>query len=116
MSELATRIRAILDEDPNVREVRMFGGLCFMLNGNMLVCTTKDERLLARIGQAGLADALAVSGVVRMTMAGREMKDFVVVAQDAIADDGALARWIAVATRYVGPMPAKDKPARRKTG
>ena len=50
-NELADRIRGVLSDDPNVAEIRMFGGICFTLNGNMLVGTMKDGNLLARVGE-----------------------------------------------------------------
>ena len=111
-SELKERIRAALADDPNVAEVRMFGGVCFMLNGNMLVCSMKDGSMLARVGGEQMPAALKKPGVARMVMGGREMKDFVVVHGDELGG-AALKRWIALATSYVGPMPAKEARARK---
>ncbi|MIL09182.1 hypothetical protein BZU93_25290 [Salmonella enterica subsp. enterica] len=108
--ELADRIRREIGDDPNIGELRMFGGLCFMLNGNMLVCTTRDNGLLARIGEAALADAVAQPGVAAMVMGGRTMKDYAHVAADHLGD-AALRIWIARATDFVGPMPQKTKKA-----
>jgi len=111
-AELKERIRAALADDPNVAEVRMFGGVCFMLNGNMLVCSMKDGSMLARVGGEQMPAALKKPGVARMVMGGREMKDFVVVHGDELGG-AALKRWIALATNYVGPMPAKEARARK---
>ena len=105
-AELKERIRAALADDPNVAEIRMFGGVCFMLNGNMLVCSMKDGSMLARVGGEQMPAALKKPGVARMVMSGRQMKDFVVVHGDELGGAG-LKRWIALATNYVGPMPAK---------
>jgi TfoX/Sxy family transcriptional regulator of competence genes len=114
-TELADRIRGVIGEDPNTGEIRMFGGLCFTLNGNMLVGTMKDGSLLVRVGEEQDANALARPGASPMNFTGREMKGFIIVAPDAI-DDRALREWIAMATTYVGPMPAKQKkPARKKS-
>lgn len=94
----------------------MFGGTCFMLNGNMLVCAMRDDNLLARVGADLMEASLARAGAARMVMGGREMKDYVVVAAEAL-DDDALAQWIADARRYVEPMPPKaGKTARRRRG
>ena len=113
-AELKERIRAALADDPNVAEVRMFGGVCFMLSGNMLVCSMKDGSMLARVGGEQMPTALKKPGVARMIMGGREMKDFVVVHEDELGG-AALKKWIALATNYVGPMPAKPtKPGRSK--
>ena len=118
-NELAERIRAILEGDPNVGEIRMFGGVCFTLNGNMLVGSMNRGDLLVRVGAEREHEALARPGAARMDFTGRQMRGFVVVANEAVAEDGALARWIAMATAYVGPMPEKvkaEKPAKtRKT-
>ncbi len=50
--DLAERIREIIGDHPHGGEIRMFGGICFTLNGNMLVGTMKDGELLARVGDA----------------------------------------------------------------
>ncbi|MCX8568003.1 TfoX/Sxy family protein [Aminobacter sp. MET-1] len=106
--DLAERIRHAIGEDPNVGEIRMFGGTCFTLNGNMLVGTLKDGALLARVGDEQEPAALAMPGAKRMDFTGREMKGFIMV--DAVElDDTALGQWIAMASRFVGPMPPKKK-------
>src|SRR5262245_27056832 len=63
--ELADRLRTIIGDDPNVGEIRMFGGICFTLNGNMLVGTMKDGTLLVRVGDDQEATALAQRGASR---------------------------------------------------
>lgn len=108
---LADRIRTIVGEDPNVGEIKMFGGICFMLNNNMLVCSMKDESLLVRVGEARQPDALKQPGAALMDMGGRQMKGYVVVDAAAL-NDKALRRWIATATDFVGPMPPKEKKAK----
>ena len=114
--ELADRIRATLGDDPNIGEIRMFGGICFTLNGNMLVGTMKDGTLLARVGEAQEAAALARPGAARMNFTGREMKGYIIVAAESL-DDVALREWIAMASSHVGPMPQKvKKPAPAKAG
>jgi TfoX/Sxy family transcriptional regulator of competence genes len=105
-TDLADRVRRILSEDPNYGEIRMFGGVCFTLNGNMLVGTMKDGSLMARVGEEQEAAALAKPGASRMNFTGREMKGFIIVSPDAV-DDAALNGWIAMATAFVGPMPQK---------
>lgn len=105
---LRERIREVIGDDPNVDEIRMFGGLCFMLNGNMLVCTMKAGDLLVRTGEARLVEALARPGAGPITMGGREMKGYVRV-DGAEADDTALRQWIAMATDFVGAIPPKVK-------
>ena len=104
--ELAERIREMIGDHPHGGEIRMFGGICFTLNGNMLVGTMKDGELLARVGDAQEAEALQRPGARRMNFTGREMKGFVMVAADAL-DDDALRDWISLATAFVGPLAPK---------
>jgi TfoX/Sxy family transcriptional regulator of competence genes len=104
--ELAERIRDVIGGHPHGGEIRMFGGICFTLNGNMLVGTMKDGELLARVGDAQEAAALKRPGARRMNFTGREIKGFIMVAADAL-DDDALREWISMATAFVGPLPPK---------
>lgn len=106
--DLAERIRQVIGDDPNVGEIRMFGGICFTLNGNMLAGTMKDGSLLARVGEKQEPDALKLPGASRMNFTGREMKGFVIVAENVL-DEDALKRWLALASTYVGAMPPKQK-------
>ena len=101
---------------PHGGEIRMFGGICFTLNGNMMVGTMKDGELLARVGDEQEAEALASPGARRMNFTGREMKGFIMVAADAL-DDDALREWISMATAFVGAMPpkaARNQPPRNQ--
>jgi hypothetical protein len=106
--ELAERIRAIVGGHPHGGEIRMFGGICFTLNGNMMVGTMKDGELLARVGDEQETAALAKPGARRMNFTGREMKGFVLVAADTL-DDASLRDWISMASAYVGALPPKRK-------
>ena len=106
--ELAERIREIVGGHPHGGEIRMFGGVCFTLGGNMMVGTMKGGELLARVGEAQEAEALARPGARRMNFTGREMKGFVMVAAEALTDE-ALREWISMASTYVGAMPPKRK-------
>jgi hypothetical protein len=107
-SDLVGRIRAEIGDDPNVCEIRMFGGTCFTLNGNMLCGTMKGGDLLVRVGEDQDTAALAQPGAARMNFTGREMKGYVIIRADDI-DDRALKSWIAMASAFVGTMPPKKK-------
>ena len=76
--DLAERMRAALAGAGEVREVRMFGGLCFMLDGNMVAGTSK-RGLLVRVGKDRQPDALARPGAKPMEMGGRRMEGYVFV-------------------------------------
>ena len=84
----------------------MFGGLCFMLNGNMLCGVHKDGGMF-RIGKENEARALAVNGVSPLGFTGRKMGGMVEVTDDAIADDAALDELMRLALDFVGNLPAK---------
>ncbi|HEY8596355.1 MAG TPA: TfoX/Sxy family protein [Devosiaceae bacterium] len=105
--ELAERIRMVIGDDPNISEKRMFGGIAFMLNGNMLVGPMKDGALLVRVGKAAYPAALAEPGSGPMTFTGREMPGYVEVRDHGIESDDDLTRWIALATDFFATLPAK---------
>ena len=106
--DLAERIREIIGDHPHGGEIRMFGGICFTLNGNMMVGTMKGGDLLARVGDDQEAEALAKPGARRMNFTGREMKGFIMVAAEALTEE-ALREWISMASAFVGAMPPKRK-------
>ncbi len=112
-AELAERVRKQLADMPGAAEIRMFGGLCFTLKGNMLVGIMNDGGLLVRVGPSGMTEALSRPGASPMEMGARVMRGFVVVSPDAL-DDAALSQWMATARAFVEPMPPKQKkPAKR---
>jgi hypothetical protein len=76
--DLADRMRAVLAGTGAVREVKMFGGLCFMLNGNMVAGTSR-RGLLVRVGKDRHAQALARPGAKPMEMSGRPMEGYVFI-------------------------------------
>lgn len=106
--ELAERIRAALGGRSHLAEIRMFGGICFTINGNMMLGTMKGGDLLARVGPEQEAEALAKSGARPMDFTGRPMKGFVLVAAEAL-DEAALDGWISMASAFVSPLPPKRR-------
>jgi TfoX/Sxy family transcriptional regulator of competence genes len=83
----------------------MFGGLCFMLNGNMVAGTSK-RGLLVRVGKEQHAPALARPDARRMEMSGRPMEGYVVI-DPPPRDDRVLREWIELAVAFVQTLPAK---------
>ena len=104
---LAVRIRAALGPRPDIEEKKMFGGIGFMLGGNMMVGVSAKGALMVRADPDAINETLALPGAAQMHMGERVMKGFITVADDAIADPAALAGWIARAETYVRTMPAK---------
>jgi hypothetical protein len=113
--ELGDRIRAIIGHRPGVTEKRMFGGVGFMLYGNMVVGSMNTGEMLMRVGPERHAAAIARPGASTMIQAGREMIGFVIVAYDAVEDDDDLGDAIAFAWDFVKTLPPKDvKPPAKK--
>ena len=107
---LAARFRDTLDGVANISEKRMMGGVCFLVNGNMIGGAhrekTGDGRFLFRVGKENDAKARARPGAMPMVQGGRRMRGFILV--DADACDGAvLADWVALARSYAESLPAK---------
>jgi hypothetical protein len=104
--ELAQRIRAVLDGDPGVDERKMFGGIAFLIDGNMAVGVTGED-LMVRVGPDAWADALAQPHAREMDFTGRPMKGFVYVSDAGIAEDVDLAAWVARGTDFAGSLPPR---------
>ena len=106
----ADLLREMLDDDPRITEKKMFGGLCFLLSGNML-CGVHSRKVgggaMFRVGEDGEASALALPGTKPMEMTGRRMKGFIDVTADALEADVTRKQMLDLALAYVGPMPAK---------
>ena len=103
---LAARIREGLDRRKNIEEKKMFGGVGFLLNGNMLVGVWKDS-LIVRLGLVGYEDALLQSHVWEFDITGKPMKGWVMVEPEGIEDDDQLAGWIERALNFVKTLPRK---------
>ncbi len=102
---LAERMRVALKQRKRIAEKKMFGGYCWMLNGNML-CGVEVGRYMFRVGKELEAEALKRPGAKPMDITGKPMLGFVWV--DARHADGqSLHDWIELAARYVGALPAK---------
>lgn len=113
---LAERVRAILVEDAYT-ERKMFGGIGFMVKGNM-VAGVSPRGLLLRVAKDEDAAALARRGARPMEHGGRTMTGFVYVDPATIESDEGLEAWLDTALRYVRTLPPKVKTARaaaRKT-
>ena len=104
---LADRMRRAFAGVKGVSEKPMFGGVCFLLRGNML-CGTGKTDFMFRVGKEQDAEALSRKGARPMDFTGKVMKGFVWVDPES-CDGRALKRWIALAEKYVGTLPAKGR-------
>ena len=98
-------MREALNSRQGAVEKKMFGGYCWMLNGNML-CGVEVGRFMFRVGAEQEPKALAMPGTTPMDITGRPMKGFIWVDAGAAATKG-LPFWIALPARYVSTLPAK---------
>ena len=103
---LATRIRDALTRKKNIEERKMFGCICFLLNGNALAGVWKD-RLIARIGPDDGEAALLESHVRAFDITGKPMKKWVAVEPEGVEDDDQLTDWIRRAEEFVRTLPKK---------
>ena len=107
---MVERLRAALGRRA-FTEQKMFGGTCFMLNGNMLIGTSK-RGLLVRVGKEGHAAAAAGPHPRPMEMGGRSMEGYVHVAPEGTASEADLAGWLDRALAFVETLPPKVKSAK----
>lgn len=96
-------------------EQAMFGGICFMIDGNMAVGASSARGLLLRVGKDAYGAALARPGTRPMEMRGRPMEGYLYV-DPAPLTPAQLKDWVALATAFVRTLPPKEKAPRRKRG
>src|SRR5213076_1030968 len=102
----AARIRKALARKRGVKEKKMFGGVGFLLNGNMLVGVWKDS-LIVRLGPEEGDEALREPHVKEFDITGRAMKGWVLVAPEGVKKDEHLSEWIQRAVKFVRKLPRK---------
>jgi hypothetical protein len=103
---LATRVRDVLGDRPGLVEKKMFGGLAFLLHGNM-ACGVRGDDLMVRVSPEVGDAALADPGVRPFDMTGRPMKGWLLVAPDGHAEDDDLRRWVDRGLTHAGSLPPK---------
>jgi TfoX/Sxy family transcriptional regulator of competence genes len=103
---LAARIRKNLARRKNVENKKMFGGIGFLPNGNMLVGVWKDS-LIARVGSDEYDHAVLEPHVKEFDITGKPMKGWVLVEPQGVVEDEQLSEWIQRALKFVGKLPAK---------
>jgi hypothetical protein len=104
---LAERIRQGLARRKNVEEKKMFGGVGFLLNGNLLVGVWKDS-LCVRLGPDKGDEALKEPHVEEFDITGRPMKGWVLVKPEGVTGADQVKGWIQRAVQFVGGLPAKE--------
>jgi TfoX/Sxy family transcriptional regulator of competence genes len=105
-SDVADRIRARIGPRPELTEREMFGGIAFMINGNMAVGVSGDE-LMVRVGKEGHDDALSRPGARTFDMGARPMKGWINVTVNGYDSDADFGYWVDLGVAYAESLPAK---------
>jgi TfoX/Sxy family transcriptional regulator of competence genes len=103
---LAERVRKNLARKKGIEKKKMFGGVGFLLNGNMLVGVWKDS-LIVRLGDEEGAEALLEPYVKPFDITGKAMKGWAMVTPEGTQDEHQLRGWIKRCVTFVGKLPAK---------
>ena len=104
--ELALRVRQSLGEQTGVVERKMFGGLCFMVHGNMC-CGVMGDEVIVRVGAERYERALNLSNAREIDFTGRPMRGFVVVSSEGVSSDDGLDEWVQRGVEFAASLPPK---------
>ncbi|HKC29897.1 MAG TPA: TfoX/Sxy family protein [Jatrophihabitans sp.] len=107
--DLADRVRQCVGSQPGLTEKRMFGGLAFLINGNMAVSASGQGGLLLRVDPQQTASLVRAPDVGRFQMRGREMDGWLRVDASAVQTDDSLREWVAHGVEYARALPPKKK-------
>jgi hypothetical protein len=105
--ELAERIRELLRGEEGLSEQKMFGGLAFLIDGNMAVAASGQGGALVRVDPERSDRIVATSNARPMEMRGRQMQGWLRVAPDDLRTKRQLARWVTLGSTYARSLPAK---------
>jgi len=105
--ELADRIRSLLGDRAGLREQKMFGGLAFLIGGNMAIAASGQGGILVRVDPEVSDELVATTPAEPMEMRGRRMAGWLRVDSAEVAEDGALAEWVEHGARYAASLPPK---------
>jgi TfoX/Sxy family transcriptional regulator of competence genes len=105
--ELAARVRELVGDDSELTEKKMFGGLAFLIRGNMAVAASGQGGLLVRVDPAQSETLVATTSARPMEMRGRQMPGWLRVGAEDLRSDRQLAKWVELGTTYARSLPAK---------
>lgn len=106
---LADRIRELLSCQPGLTEQKMFGGLAFLLNGNLAIAASGQGGLLVRVDPATSEKVVATTPAEFMVMRGRSMQGWLRVGHEQLRTKRQLSKWVGLATAYVRSLPVKKR-------
>jgi hypothetical protein len=105
--ELAGRIRLLLGDRAGLTEQKMFGGLAFLIGGNMAIAASGGGGILVRVDPDESAELVASTPAEPMEMRGRQMAGWLRVDAGSVSDDAALAAWVERGAGYASSLPPK---------
>jgi hypothetical protein len=105
--ELAHRIRTELGARPDLTETKMFGGLAFLIGGNMAVAASGQGGILVRVDPAESDELVATTPAELMEMRGRQMAGWLRLDAPDVSGDADLAAWVERGAAYAGSLPPK---------
>jgi TfoX/Sxy family transcriptional regulator of competence genes len=106
-SDLASRIRTRVGLDPRITEKKMFGGVAFLLDGNMFLGATGKAALMVRIGKNNDEVARALPGAENVDFDAPRRGGFLIVDTEAIEEETHLDGWVQLAHAFVATLPPK---------
>src|SRR5262245_58274724 len=104
---LAERIRELVADEPNVVEKKMFGGLAFLVGGNMAIAASGQGGALVRVDPAATEKLVKSTDARRFEMRGREMDGWLRVDTEHLRTKRQLAKWVGLGVAYARSLPAK---------
>jgi len=105
--ELAGRIRDLVGDEPGLTEQKMFGGLAFLIGGNMAIAASGSGGILVRVDPEKSDELVTSTPAEPMEMRGRQMAGWLRVDTADLADDAGLAEWVERGAAYAGSLPPK---------
>jgi TfoX/Sxy family transcriptional regulator of competence genes len=105
--DLAERIRELVGDEPAMTEQKMFGGLAFLIGGNMAIAASGQGGLLVRVDPEDSDELVATTKASLMEMRGRSMKGWLRVDAEDVRTKDELAAWVGRGTTYARSLPAK---------
>lgn len=104
---LANKIREVLEGKRGITEKKMFGGLCFLLNGNMLCGVDNKSRLMIRVGPEKYDSSLKLKHACKMDFTGKPMKGMLYIDPDGTKRKDSIKKWLDLASDFVKTLPKK---------
>jgi TfoX/Sxy family transcriptional regulator of competence genes len=105
--ELADRIRELVGGESGLSEQKMFGGLAFLIGGNMAIAASGQGGVLVRVDPAQSDSLVATTDAGLMEMRGRQMQGWLRVDAEHVRTKRQLAKWVELGTTYARSLPAK---------